>query len=249
MKTSFFAFGILFFSLLISNCTKKNTDSILLLGSESNVLSLNDVYPPKYQAEMKDILEGTVDIPNGISPPNLVGNFHIDGALINGNEKYINFSGDTVSLQNYKLNDSTYMNYYKLDANRNMHNFDLKVISQHNATAKIEWIIYNKLGNVVSDTIIDEAYIRGKNNDANRGGFALYFNTEGRVSGLLYLDTYLITGTIYRKNDDNSDHEKDGIENVQVWKLVKSYLSPTHVYLVGGARLYFDENEFSESID
>lgn len=204
-------------ALLFVSCKKSNHDTLVALGDERYMKSVNEVYPQQYRDAWSTLAppasfgDETYDvIYDGIFPPDITGKYKMEGRFVNGNDSTINNAGVHSPVLHYPQEQDV----------------ALKVISQQNGIARLE--IVEAYPNMPTPSIfnIDTAYVYGNGAD---GTFTLVFNVHDTQLGVDDFYGMIITGTL---SDDG------GISNINKWKLFKK--GSSH-FVNGGQHCYFDD--------
>ena len=196
--------------LFLLGCSKSNHDTVAFVGDESDMKTCYELYPEQY-------------FPNGISqdlkdgrfPPDLVGEYEMNGTCIDGNYEYYN----QMTHQYVALPSMAY-------TPKSMY---IIIEEQVNGMAKIKFAF--KKNNNYKDWYESDAYIYGNVFSDNQNDFMIcYENTQGTET-VKYYRGNIITGTI----------GPDGITNIHTWSVIKDRDFPSliqGIYNVGGHEHY-----------
>ena len=225
--------------MFLVGCKKSNHDTLVPLGQENYRLTIDDIYPETYRLQWPDIdnsghyhlsPDNTLDPPldEGVFPPNLMGEFLIEGIRTGGNEIY-----------HTQYNEEPLYNVSFVDDM----NIRLTILEQSNGMANIKLVEYNSLGQNTIDT--DDVYLFG---DGKTGNFTLCFNGTLPMSNVLTEYYAIIISGVFDYNIEQNDTIY-GMRDVRYWHLVKdkSGMSPIYVK-VGGQRAYKDVDDFAERV-
>ena len=224
----------------MSGCNKSNHDTLVALGEESYMRSLDDIYPKAYRDQWPSIVSGaSTHLNEGFFPPNLNGEYIIKGKLEGGNE--------VMHLQNGQDDPNI---IYQSPTIQNLYTY-VRIKDQKNGTASIYIRQYDNNSynpdNPASyeEPVVDTVYIFG---DGATGEFAMC--CEATVSmgvGEQYY-AFIFSGKRCSKVIDGEVVE--GIENIKRWHLVKGRTSNLMVYINNdGQRLYRDKSNFAEKVE
>ena len=229
--------------LLFAGCKKSNHDTLVPLGEENYMLTIDDIYPEAYRLQWPAIdnsgyysitsdnkLQPPLD--EGVFPPNLMGEFLIEGVRTGGNEIY-----------HTQYNEESLYNVAFVDDM----NIRLTILDQSNGLAYINIVEFNSLGQNTIAT--DDVYLFG---DGKSGKFTLCFNGTLPMSNVLTEYYAIIISGVFNYKIENSDGHSDtiyGMSDVRYWHLVKdkSGMSPIYVN-IGGQRSYKDVDNFAERV-
>lgn len=221
--------------LLFFGCKKSNHDTLVLLGEESYMKTIDEIYPLEYRLQWPTIdqsgyysVSGDVLQPplnEGVFPPNLMGEFLIEGVRTGGNELYHNGYTD-VPLYSVTQVDEM--------------NISLKILEQRNGLAKISINEYNDHGENTINT--DEVFLYG---NGATGEFTLFFDATLPMNNVLTEYYAFIVSGVFTYHIDQSDTIY-GMSDVRCWHLVKEKQGTSPIYVnVGGQRVYKDKDDFA----
>lgn len=235
-KSGLICLVLLIATISFLGCKKSNHDTIVPLGNESYMKSIDRIYPKKYRDLWPQIAPGhETPVYDGILPPDITGEYLINGRFGGGNE-WIYAGGDE---KPYPYDDDyTVQNKY----------IYINIKDQKNGIARVLYSIYNNPDGVKPRYVTDTAYIFG---DGNTGDFTLCFNVV-EVPGDTGVEYYygdFITGTL-RQPDGN--HPEGGIADIKRWSVIKGRKDVEGVdyyWLVDGQRFYYDADGFAERVN
>lgn len=215
-----FLIGALF---LIIGCSKSNHEALAILGDESYLKSVDEVYPKVYRNNWPELapddyhFDNNVVVPvpdEGLFPPDMNGDYDIRLKYING-DFTVYYNGNLIGP------------IPALDCV-----MSLKISNQKNGIAKFDF----KLGD--KSYPIDNVYIYGITDDDNdkKGRFTLCFNYSenyGDVGGESMVNYYgcIITGII----------DNDKISDARCWMVIKDRYPSEIVnmaYVIGGQQFF-----------
>lgn len=228
-------FGLIVALTFLCGCKKDNHDTIVLFGDEHYVKPIDEIYPENYRNEWNTIAPGYDAVYDGMIPPDLTGEFLITGRFGGGNE-WIHQNG--TEFQYPYEQDQSILNKY----------IYFRVKDQQNGIAKLYLCMYNNPDGYKAKYVVDTAYIYG---DGAKNEFTLCFNSRVKPgnTGVEYIYGIIITGVIHYPDENDN---RDGITNVKIWSLIKQRKeggsTPSSYWLVGGQRLYTDEDNFAERV-
>lgn len=203
-------------ALFFAGCKKSNHDTIVALGDERYMKSVDEVYPKKYRnvwntlAPPAALGDETYDvIYDGIFPPDITGKYKMEGRFANGNDSTITNTGAHIPVIQYPPSQDA----------------ALKVISQQNGIAKLELV--ETYPNMPNSSVfhVDTAYVYGSGADST---FTLVFDIHDTMLGANDIYGMIITGRLTKDG---------GISNINKWKLFKK---GTSRFVAGGQHYYFD---------
>ena len=220
--------------LLLIGCKKSNHDTLVALGDEHYMRSIDDIYPERYRNEWPTITPSVnTSVYEGIFPPDLNGEYVIKGDLVGGNEVLHQANG-------VDLPGSEIYPYYK-----NQYTY-FKISEQKNGLAKVYLRMYfNNNPDVYESPVTDTAFIFG---NGRTGEFTMVFNATSEMGVGEQYYGFLISGKRCEKIVGNDTIQ--GIENIRRWHVVKGKTDNLpYYYYVDGQRLYKDINDFTEKVD
>lgn len=215
---------------VLCGCKKDNHDTIVLLGEESYVKTIDEVYPKQYRDEWDNLAPGYSTLYQGFIPPDITGKYLMYGQIDGCNEKIV-YNGDTIS--------------YTDPANKYFH-FNIEM--QKNGIVKPDLCIYKNPIGAKTKYTIDTAYLYG--NGTENGDFTLCLEAVEQPGdiGLEYYYGIIVTGTLVQPDDI---HPNGGISNIKLRKVIKGRndVSSMFYYLNGGQSLFSDKDNFAERVD
>lgn len=253
-------FGIVL--LVFFGCKKNNHDTIVPLGDEHYMKTIDEIYPRKYRFQWPAIdqtgyyrlsingSDTTLNPPlfDGVYPPDLRGEFLIKGIRKGGNE--------TLHYENPQTHEGYDVSYYdplvygtQLDGMYII----LTIKEQKNAYAKVLLKEYNNYSPQGQSIETDDVFLYG---DGSNGQFALCFDGTVPMGGALTLKfAYLMTGvfdTVFKQQIVNDAIIIDtvyGIKDMRFWQVVKGREGESQMYInTGGQRFYMDSVNFAERV-
>lgn len=217
-------------------CSKSNHDTIVPLGEENYVLPVDNIYPKMYRNQWPVLAPGYEGLYNGEFPPDINGEFLINGKMGGGNEMIHQYDEDVPYPYG---SDPLILNKF----------IYIRIKDQKNGIAKLFMSMYNNPDGYKSEFMVDTAYVYG-NGATNE--FTLCFNVDEEPgnTGVKYFYGIVITGKIHYPDDNDS---RDGIFDIKRWSVIKNRTEgstmPAFYWLVGGQRLYYDVNSFAERVN
>lgn len=207
-------------ALFFAGCKKNNHDTLVALGDEHYMKTIDSVYPKKYRdvwhtiKPTASVNDPTYDkVYEGIFPPDITGEYLMQGIFVNGNDSTIENSG---------IHKPVPYNQYPPQQT-----VQLKVLSQKNGIAKLKYIEQYPGMIIPSEYDVDTAYVFGYK-DGTDDYFTLVFDLHDESYGQDNHLGILISGK----------HTEDGIYGINKWKLFKSGSSN---YVEGGQHYYYDD--------
>lgn len=225
-------FGL--FLLTFFGCNKSNHNTLVPLGDESYMVGVDEIYPKDYRMQWPVVADpGYYHISGGelqpplneyVFPPNLMGEFVVNGVRKGGNETWHNSQQPDSSL------------YYHNPIYDNM-SIDIKITDQKNGFANIYVREYNSYvpNNPPMET--ENVYIYG---DGANGNFTICFEAPYNQNLFTYYYAYIMTGTF--DSIVGPESTVYGMKNVRFWQLIKDREGVTGTVMpylnIGGQRLY-----------
>lgn len=209
--------------MVLLACSKINHDTLVLVGDESYLKSVDEIYPEHYREEWPALAPGyyqyddngvmTPPIDEGLFPPDMNGDYKIDFKYITGTFEVI-YNGGLIPIPGSDRIIS------------------LSISNQKNSIAKLDFKLNNK------SYPIDNLYIYGNadEEDDTKGSFTLCFDYSeeyGEIGGVSMMNYYgcVITGSV-----------ADGaIYDSRCWIVIKNRY-PTaetnYSYVIGGQQFF-----------
>ena len=221
-------------TMLMIGCKKSDHSTLVALGDEHYMKSINDIYPKTYRDQWNSIV-GSLQTPvyEGIFPPNLIGEYVIKGDLVGGNEVMHQPNGDDISGEQFYP-------YYK-----NQYTY-FTIKNQKNGVAQVYMRLYFPNNpSSYEEPVTDSVYIFG---NGATGEFTMVFDATSPMGiGEQYYG-FLITGK--RTHKVVGQDTIQGIQDIRRWHLVKGRTDNLpQYYYTGGQRLYKDISNFAEKVE
>ena len=229
--------------LFLPGCKKNNHDTLVPLGDEHYMKSMDDIYPRQYRFKWPAIDQSgyyslsiigadTTLLPQmneGVFPPDMTGEYLIKGYRTGGDET-MHYNGSDINIYGPTVDG---MNVY------------FRIKDQKNGAGRVYLREYNRFVTAeIPET--DSVYIYG---NGNTGEFTRCFEgviSRGSVGSQKY--AYIISGTLGYEviNGDTVQ----GIKNVKRWHVVKGKSDGLPYYMnIGGQRIYQDSTAFSRKVE
>lgn len=236
-KSGLLCLVLLIVTLSFFGCKKVNHDTIVALGSESYMKTIDRIYPKHYR-DLWSQLAPSYDFPvhDGLFPPDITGEYLINGKFGGGNE-WISVYG--VDKPYPYDDDNTVQNKF----------IYISIKDQKNGIARV---LYSMFNDIASNSykpryVADTAYIYG---DGATGEFTLCFDIRepSGDSGVEYYYGNFITGTLCQPDEN---HPEGGIANIRRWSLIKGRKDVEGIdyyLLVDGQRFYYDKDGVADRV-
>lgn len=212
--------------LLLWGCSKSNHDTLVLLGNEDYLKSIDDVYPKNYREEwpmiapdyyyFNDKHEVEPKPNEDLFPPDMTGDYAMNLHYINGTFM-VNFNGNVINVPG---SDRTIV---------------FTISNQNNSLSDFEFKVNNRAYPV------DKAYIYGTVNPADSTKkFSLcfeYLEEYAEFNGTSMSVTYgcIITGNVEKGKESNV------VKNGKCWWLIKDRYpeeETNYSFMLGGQQFF-----------
>ena len=220
--------------LFLIGCKKSNHDMLLLLGDESYLKSIDEIYPRKYRFQWPDV-SGTGEysiiidtihkdtllqppINEGLFPPELNGEYQCQMDYINGNYEIVDHNNNTQPYPGSNIG------------------IRFIVSKQNNGYSDFEFYINNQKFDVDNASIYGNKTII--NDTLTIANFLLCFEYTEEYD---YVNHSNVTFGIIIMGDNQVTPSGNSIKNLKYWALVKDryWADATSVsYVIGGQRYY-----------
>ncbi len=211
--------------IIVTGCNKDNHDTLVPLGDEHYVRTIDEIYPKEYRDKWNALTTVQTTIYTGYFPPKIEGEYLIKGLRIAGDETMHTPNGEDVPFPYSTVNG---MNIY------------FRIKDQKNGFANVYIKEYNKHGEENKE--VDSVFIYG---NGATGEFSMCFDAI-RPMGSIGEQTlgYIITGKM------DIEDSIPGIKDVRMWHVVKGKTETLPQYInIGGQRAYKDSTNFAEKVD
>lgn len=196
--------------IFLLGCSKANHETVAFVGTESDMKTCYQIYPEQYFPS-----EINRELAEGRFPPDLVGEYEMNGTCVDGTYEYYN----QMTHQYVALPSTAY-------TPKSMY---IIIEEQVNGMARIRFAF--KKNNNYKDWYVADAYIYGDVFSDNPNSFMIcYENTQGTET-VKYHRGNIITGTV----------GQDGITNINTWSIIKDRDCPSlihGIYNIGGYEHY-----------
>lgn len=205
-----FVLGLLF----LLACSKSNHETLAFIGDESEMKTCYQIYPEQYfpNSISQDLFDGRF-------PPDLTGEYEMDGSFVDGYCEYYN----QLTHQYVAYPPNAY------PPRKSMY---IIISEQVNGMAKIKFSVKRQNDGDYKDWYETSAYIYGNIYSDNNSEFVLCYDSNEDAGIIRYYYGNIIKGTI----------DVSGIKNIETWMIIKDrkFTSETHGMMnVGGQMHYY----------